>query len=251
MTTVRLTSIIIPTYNGLPLLQRSLSAIETYTDRGVTPYEVIIVDDGSQDGTAQWCQERGLRLICLPRNRGFPVACNKGMRLASGSHLLLLNNDVTVTTNWLTNLHKALASDEAIGMVGPVSNYVSGRQQVECHYNSMEQFQQLAAGANRSDPRQWEETPRLVGLCLLFSRSFYEHVGELDEQYSPGHFEDDDWSFRARQLGYRLLFCRDVLVHHEGSASFKRQDQEQVQQLLQRNRDYFMRKWRTDPHSFI
>lgn len=248
---MRLTSIIIPTYNGLPLLQRSVAAIETYTNRSETPYELVIVDNGSQDGTGEWCRERGLRFVSLPGNLGFPVACNKGMRLAIGSHMLLLNNDVTVTARWLANLHRALASDAAIGMVGPVSNYVSGRQQIECDASTMEQFQQLAAATNRSDPRQWEETQRLVGLCLLFSRSFYEHVGELDEQFSPGHYEDDDWCFRARQLGYRLLFCRDTLVHHEGSASFRQQDQEQVRQLLQRNRAYFMRKWQADPHSFI
>ncbi len=162
-----------------------------------------------------------------------------------------MNNDVTVTNNWLPNLHRALASDSRIGIVGPVSNFVSGKQQVECSFRTMEEFQQLAASVNVPDSRKWEETERLVGFCLLFSRAFYQQIGELDECFSPGHYEDDDLCFRARKMGYRLLFCRDVLIHHIGSASFKNQDTAGLQELLQRNRKLFMEKWQIDPHIYI
>ncbi len=81
---MQLTSIVIPTYNKLPLLQQAVAAIRTYTRMDETPYEIVVADNGSQDGTVEWCRQEGLRFVALPYNAGFPVACNKGMRMASG-----------------------------------------------------------------------------------------------------------------------------------------------------------------------
>ncbi|MBJ6363823.1 glycosyltransferase family 2 protein [Paenibacillus sp. GCM10012307] len=248
---MQLTSIVIPSCDGLILLKGAVAAIRNFTCQEETPYEIIIADDGSRDGTAEWCREEGLRFVSLPYNSGFPAACNKGMRMASGEYILLLNHDVTVTVNWLANLHRALASECRIGMVGPVTNYASGRQQVEGSYTTMEEFQKLAVAVNTTDPDNWEETPRLAGLCLLFTRSFYDHVGDLDERFSPGYYVDDDVCFRARKLGYKLLICRDALIHHEGSVSFREHDQSHLQALLKRNRELFIEKWQVDLDHYI
>ncbi|MNR61307.1 hypothetical protein D3C85_1830300 [compost metagenome] len=76
-------------------------------------------------------------------------------------------------------------------------------------------------------------------------------IGLLDEQFSPGHFEDDDYCYRARLAGYRIVIAKDSFVYHHGSASFIRNDQEAVDRLLKRNRQLFMNKWGVDPHQFI
>lgn len=157
------TSIIIPTFNGLGLLRSCVDAIRQLTPE---PYELIVVDNASSDGTAEYCRREKITFISLPANAGFPAACNHGLQLASGDELLLLNNDVIVSKGWLANLKAALYSAPDIGIVGPVTNYASGRQQIVTLYADIAGFHALAETANISDPSKWSETTRLVGLCF-------------------------------------------------------------------------------------
>ncbi|WP_135553102.1 glycosyltransferase family 2 protein [Paenibacillus cymbidii] len=249
MSTTLKTSIVIPTCNGNDLLAECIAAIRTHTH---TPYELIVVDNGSSDGTTAWCRtQKQLTLVSMPSNRGFPSACNAGLRLAVGDVLLLMNNDVVVGRNWLDNLLRALASRADIGMVGPMTNYVSGRQFREADYESMAQFQQAAESFNRSDPQRWSETKRLVGFCLAFKRELAERIGYLDERFSPGHYEDDDYCYRARRTGYRLLIAGDTIVHHHGSSSFRKLAPERIVKLIDSNWRKFMDKWGIDPRQYI
>lgn len=241
------TSIIIPTYNALGLLQNCIESIRAYTPE---TYEIIVVDNASDDGTADYCRTQGITFLSLPENRGFPVACNLGLLLASGDELLLLNNDVVVSRGWLHNLQAALYSSPAVGIVGPVTNYASGRQQVPVLYEGLEGYHQAAVTANIPNPAKWVETRRLVGLCFLFKRELLDAIGLLDERYSPGHYEDDDFCYRARLKGYRLLIAGDCLVHHEGSASFKEIYSTGLQELVERNHRLFMEKWQVNPADF-
>ncbi|WP_019908764.1 glycosyltransferase family 2 protein [Paenibacillus sp. HW567] len=243
-----LTSIIIPTFNGLRLLRPCIESIRAYTG---TPYEIIVVDNGSQDGTDEYCRDNKLAFISLPENRGFPVACNLGLQLASGDELLLLNNDVVVSHNWLDNLKNALYSAPDVGIVGPVTNYASGRQRVETAYTDISGYHAEAMAVHAQGAAGWIEIRRLVGLCFLFKRELMDAIGLLDERYSPGHFEDDDYCYRARMRGYRLLIAGNCLVHHEGSASFKEVYSSEIQELVLRNRKIFMDKWHVDPAQFI
>lgn len=243
-----MTSIIIPSYNGLELLRSCMDSIRKWTEE---PYETIVVDNRSTDGTYEYCVSERIKVISLPENRGFPKACNSGLRLARGGSLLLLNNDVTVTRNWLTQLKQGLFSDPMVGIVGPVTNYASGIQQINIPFDSKAQFLDIAAAHNHSDPSRWIEVPRIVGLCFMFKRELMEKIGYLDERFSPGHYEDDDYCYRARLAGYRLLVCGDTLVHHEGSASFRKSGEERLSELVKRNRELFIDKWQIDPLQYI
>ncbi|MEK3731485.1 MULTISPECIES: glycosyltransferase family 2 protein [Paenibacillus] len=243
-----MTSIIIPTYNGLHLLRTCVEHIRAYTD---VPYEIIVVDNGSHDGTGAYCTQEKLTLISLPHNLGFPAACNWGMRAARGDNLLLLNNDVYVSPRWLSGLIDALYSSEDVGIVGPVTNYASGIQQVEVGYSDLAGFVSEADRRNAPGAQDWREVRRIVGLCYLFKRSVMERIGWLDELYSPGHYEDDDYCYRARLAGFRLLVANHVLVHHEGSASFRHRFPSGFRELVERNRRRFLNKWKVDPLQFI
>jgi len=246
-----LTSIIIPTMNGLGLLRAAVASIRQYTDAGETPYEIIVADDGSTDGTAEWCIAERIPFVRRGKSFGFPGACNRGMRMAAGEQLLLLNNDAIVTRNWLVNLLTALHSSPEVGIVGPITNYASGSQQVVYPYANVAEFQRIAAEVNRSDPAKWEPALRIIGFCFLLKRVVYERVGELDERFAPGHYEDDDYCFRARMLGFGLRICRDAYIYHAGSASFKHRDAGGLQALLERNRRIFIEKWNVDPAVYI
>ncbi|MNI35159.1 hypothetical protein D3C73_891720 [compost metagenome] len=148
-------------------------------------------------------------------------------------------------------MKNALYSAPDVGIVGPVTNYASGRQQIKVPYTDISGFHAEAERMSLRGPSEWIGTRRLVGLCFLFKRELMDTIGLLDERYSPGHYEDDDYCYRARLRGYRLLIAGNCLVHHEGSASFKEVYSSRLQELVERNRRIFMDKWHADPAEFI
>lgn len=239
------TSIIIPNYNGKSLLQNCIRSIKQHTH---TPYEIIVVDNGSNDGSLAFCYEEQVKFISFPINHGFPKACNAGMKLAKGEALMLLNNDTIVTTNWLDNMLRCLYSQENIGIVGPLTNHASGQQKIKEPFTTIEEMAEMI---NQVNPSRWFEIHRIVGICMLFKRSLLSSVGYLDEQFSPGHYEDDDYCYRARLAGYRLMVAGDVFIYHEGSASFGKERTRDIKQLLSRNKQRFMNKWSVNPADFI
>ncbi len=239
------TSIILLTYNGLLYTRKCIESIRTYTPPN--DYEIIAVDNGSTDGTVEWLRAQSdLQVIYNKENAGFPKGCNQGMALAKGDNLLLLNNDTIVTPRWLEQLLACLYSDDRIGGVGPVTNAAAYYSALNVPYQTYEEMISFAGQHNLSDPSKWEERLKLVGFCLLIKREVYEAVGDLDEQFSPGNFEDDDYCLRIRQAGYRLMFCTDTFIHHEGSASF-REDPQFFYALMQTNSRKFAQKWGFSP----
>lgn len=96
------TSIIIPTYNQLHYLKECIASIVQYTPE---PYELIIIDNASDDGTAEYLKSAcGLRSRINKENLGFAGAVNQGLMMARGTTLMILNNDAVVTPNWHSNL---------------------------------------------------------------------------------------------------------------------------------------------------
>jgi GT2 family glycosyltransferase len=85
---------------------------------------------------------------------------------------------------------------------------------------------------------------------MLLKRDVYERIGGLDERFSPGPYEDDDYCLRARMHGYGLFLCRNVLVRRPGSASFERTDSGELERLRERNKRLFIDKWQIDPEIF-
>jgi len=242
------TSIVIPTYNQLNMLRQCVDSIIENTD---LPYEIIVVDNASSDGTENYLRDLGgqVRYRVLENNRGFAGAINVGMMMAKGRTILLLNNDTLVTENWLDNLLACLNSDEKIGMVGPMTNYISGDQKIDVPYTDVADMPQFAREFNKSDPASWRRTDRLTGFCLLFRRELFENVGYFDEGFEIGNFEDDDYNIRVRILGKSLVMATDTFIHHFGSVSMKALG-DRFQEVNDRNQLYFMEKWR-NPYEMI
>ena len=251
------TSIIILSCNTLELLQLCIASIHEYTEAGT--YEIIVVDNASEDGSAEWLKEqKDLRCIYNEENLGFPKGCNQGLEIATGTELLLLNSDTVVTKDWLKNLRRALCSSSKVGAVGCVTNYCSNNQRIEASYKNIEEMLAFAADYNKSDSVLWEKRTKLVGFCYLFKREVLEKIGFLDERFSPGNYEDDDFSLRILQAGYDLLLCRDTFIHHFGSASFEKklkvqneaEMRERYNATLMRNQAIFFEKWQVPEDYF-
>lgn len=245
------TSIIILSYNTVEYTRLCIESIRTYTPKN--SYEIIVVDNDSEDGSREWLrQQKDVKLIENSENKGFPAGCNQGMQAAeTGNDLLLLNSDTIVTPRWLDNLQKALHSDDQVGAVSCVTNCCSNQQAIDVSYQTVEEMMAFADNYNQYSPQKWFTWPTLVGFCFLLKREVYEKIGGLDERFSPGNYEDDDYSFAIRQVGFRLLLCADTFIHHFGSASFKQESdpskakakQAHFAEILQKNKAKFLQKW--------
>ncbi|UYO05189.1 glycosyltransferase [Paenibacillus sp. PSB04] len=238
---MKITSIIILTYNKLEYTQACIESIRRFTPRGT--YQLIVVDNLSTDGTRDWLAEQtDILTIFNDKNVGFPKGCNQGIELATGDNILLLNNDVLVSQGWLDLMTDCLYSSIDIGAVGPVTNSAYGDQEITASYTTIDEMWGFANTYNAVTKPDWEQKLKLIGFCMLIKREVIEKVGLLDEAFSPGMCEDSDYSFRIMKAGYKNILCRNVFIHHFGSTSFGDMP-EQRQQLWNRNRETFEKKW--------
>jgi GT2 family glycosyltransferase len=243
-----MSSILIVTFNNLNQTKRCLESIRHFTD---APYELIVIDNGSEDGTVIWLSDQpDVRLIANGTNRGFSEACNQGATAAKGDNILLLNNDTVVSHRWLSQLLSALYSDERTGMVGPMSNFVLPMQQLTVSFPNEDAYHSFADAFNRRDPALWREVTSLSGFCLLLRRKTWKRLSGLDESYGIGSYEDIDFCYRALKAGLTLRVAGDTFVFHEGNSSFQTNGMD-VYSIAGANRKLFLHKWRFNPERLI
>ncbi len=241
-----LTSIVIVTHNQLEYTRQCLDSIRPMTDE---PYELIVVDNGSTDGTVEYLQGfADVRPILNRFNCGFPAAVNQGMAVATGRQILLLNNDVIVTTGWLCRLLRALERDPSIGLAGPCSNFVSGPQQVAVDYEALSDLDGFAWDWGGANDGRIIDVNRLVGFCLLVRRAVIDKIGVLDEQFGVGCFEDDDYCLRAIHAGFRCVIAADAFIHHFGGRTFVGSGADAAA-IMRHNQQRFQEKWSRNGHS--
>lgn len=243
------TSIVILTLNQLAHTIRCLDSIRKYTPE---PYEIIVVDNGSMDLTADYfALQTDIQFVKNSSNVGFARGCNQGLALASGEQVLFLNNDTVVTPQWLTNMLYVLYKDEDIGMVGPLTNYASGHQQIAVPYDDLLDLDDFAIKHCRQHAGLETEVRRLIGFCMLVKQSVLEEVGAFDERYGLGNFEDDDLCLRVANAGYRLVIANDSFIHHVGHVTTNQLEQATLRQLLDTNRNEARRKWQADIYELL
>ncbi len=241
----KLTSIIILAHNQLRDTQQCLTSIEKCTPLA---HELILVDNGSNDGTTTFFrryaeQHQNVRTILNGANLGFSAGNNQGLACAQGENIVLLNNDTVVTQGWLENMLATLNGHSDCGLVGPVSNNVSGPQLVTpVGYPGLEHLPKFAAQRSAEFAGKSTEAKRLVGFCLLFRRAVLEKIGGLDAQFGSGNFEDDDYCIRASLAGFKSRIALDSFVHHTGGQTFKGAKID-YRASLDRNWDVFKAKW--------
>ncbi len=241
-----LSSIIILTFNQLEYTKITIDSLRRYT---TSPYELIVIDNASTDGTIEYLKaQKDIRTVFNEKNLGFPAGCNQGIEMAKGNYVVLLNNDVIVTTDWLKGLIECADSHPSIGIVGPMSNKVSGVQrEANPGYSRVSRVPEFAIRYRRKNRRKWYEAPRIAGLCMLIKREVLEKVGGLDATFGIGNCEDDDYCLRSRLAGYRIAIAGDVFIHHFGSVSFGKDGHERYKEFIVRNELIFKDKWGITP----
>jgi GT2 family glycosyltransferase len=238
-------SIVVVSFDSLAFTRLCVETV--LAEPAQPPFELIVVDNASSDGSRGYLEELAARdarvtLLANDENAGFPAACNQGLAAARGSVLVLLNSDAIVPPGWLARLGSHL--EDGAGLVGPVTNRIGNEAEVPVSYETYGDF--LREAADRAAKRRGEtiEIPTLTMFCLAMGREAWEAIGPLDESFGVGTLEDDDYSQRARRAGLQLRCAEDVLVHHFGEGSFgKLFGDGSYSRLLARNRRQFARKW--------
>jgi GT2 family glycosyltransferase/glycosyltransferase involved in cell wall biosynthesis/Tfp pilus assembly protein PilF len=215
-------SIIIPTFNNLPLTRQCLDALGRHSPPGT--YEIIVVDNGSNDGTREFlrAQEKlgALRACFNEKNLGFARACNQGAQTARGEWLLFLNNDTLPTPGWLDALLAASQRPE-VGVVGAKLLYPDGRVQHAGigFLNGIPDHPHRFAAADATEVNQFRELDMVTAACLLVSRSVFLHLRGFDEVFQNG-VEDIDLCLRVRATGQKVVYEPKAVLHHlEGQTS--------------------------------
>lgn len=252
-------SIIIPVLNDWSYTRSALESIKRYTGE---PYEIIVVDNGSNvpilnhiKGFCKRNPELRVTYVRADKNLGFSGGCNRGIEVSRGDLLVILNNDVLVTPGWLESLKKSFRDTRiGVGIAGPLSNFVAGAQLVEdcpLRFESPDRidFGALSSYALKLRERNWGRyisVPFLIGLCMAIKREVVEEIGGFDERFYPGNFEDNDLCLRARLKGYEALICCEAFVYHFGSKTFKSLDCS-YEETLRENMLRFTEKWGVSP----
>jgi GT2 family glycosyltransferase len=215
-----LVSIIMPVFNLLDYTKIAIDSIRRFTD---APYELIVVDNASSDETPGYlATQSDLVVIRNTENLGHAGGTNVGMLASHGDYLVGINNDAVATSNWLSNLLLCAESDERIGLVSPVTNYIGNpEQRVRVSFDNLEDMQEFAVSFNRSDPSKWMDHDPF-GFCFMVKRKVVEEVGYLSEDNDLGLGDDIEYNIRLRRAGYRCVLARDTFVYHFGSRTFRR-----------------------------
>jgi GT2 family glycosyltransferase len=246
-------SIVMVTYNSLAYTKMCLASLLGHG--WYAGDELIIVDNNSADQTRDFLHEVQQRnpfvhLELNHSNRGFAAANNQGLARTSGDILILLNNDTIVMPGWRDALMRWL-EQPGTGIVGPVTNRTCNEAQIDAPYRTYAELENFAIEHMRSQQGRASELPMLAMFCLAMRRQVFEKVGPLDEQFEVGMFEDDDYSRRVRQAGYKVVCAEDLFVHHFGQAAFGELCiNDTYDAIYEANRKRFEEKWhiRWEPH---
>jgi len=233
--------VVIPTYNGWELTGRCIAHLAEQS----IPHSVIVVDNGSTDGTPERARETGARVVELGANLGFPVACNRGAAAGNGEIIVLLNNDVEARPDFLERLVRPLEEDSRVGTAAALLVRPGERTIDSIGLTADRTYAGFPRLRGRPVAQAAAVSPVLAGPAGgggAYRRTAWEQLRGLDEGVLF-YGEDVDLALRMRAAGWKAVAVPDAVAVHLGSASFG------VRSPFQRyqsgfSRGYFMRRYR-------
>lgn len=218
-------AVVIPSWNSAGLLPRCLDSLE---DQGVE-IELLVVDNGSGDGSVELLRERSVPHLSLPRNVGFAAAVNLGASRVGADAVLALNADTVLGPGCLAALHGALAADPGLGGVQPRLLQLEGETGDAASARLYSAGQaltrdgravEIGAGEEQRPPLlRRREVFGVCGAACLLRRQLFDQLGGYDESYFA-FYEDVDLNVRARIAGWRFEYVPEAVVWHLGNASW-------------------------------
>ncbi|MBM3208986.1 glycosyltransferase family 2 protein [Candidatus Shapirobacteria bacterium] len=235
-------SIVIPNWNGEKLLRKNLPKV-----LAAHANEVVVVDDGSTDGSTEFLKkispkEAKLRILGLKKNYGFVYACNLGMKEARSEAVVLLNNDVIPQEDFLRYISSHFQDPNlfAVSLHEPNWSWakIEWKRGFFDHSPGIKSRVAHVSG--------WAS-----GGSAVFRKSIWEKLGGFDQIYHPFYWEDIDLSYRAWKRGYKIIWEPKAIVHHEHEQTVSRFSPDYVRRISERNQLLFIWKNISDPKMIL
>ena len=237
-------SVIVLSWNGMEFLEDCLDAVlsQDYAD-----LEIIVVDNGSSDGSADFVQARypDVRLIRNQRNLGFSAGNNVGLRAARGDVLVLLNQDTVVQPGWLGALAQTF-EDPTVGIAGCKALYPDGTIQHAGGFVYGPRAETDHIGRYDPDDAHFDElgdVDFVTGAALGISRDALSKVGLLDEGFCPAYYEDVDWCYTTREAGLRVVYNLSARLIHLETPTAQREGHAHKHALHQGRLRFVFKHW--------
>ncbi len=235
-------SAVVPVYGGEEELVACLEGLESCSD---LLHEAIVVDNASPDNCADIAECFEVAdVIRSDENLGFGAGSNLGALSATGDVVLFLNSDAVLTRAGLIETIESLMAEEMAGAAGPLTNAAGHGQVIEPGFDSLEEMP-LFAETLAFAGRKVRESDMAVGFCLAVKQSVLDDVGLFDEAFGLGWFEDNDLCYRIRRSGRKVLVVESAYVHHFGSKTFARIEQNH-RERFKKNEQIYFDKWARD-----
>lgn len=245
-------SIIIVNWNTKELLKGCLDSVRKCTDH--VHYEIIVVDNASHDDSVRMLKSEypSVRLIVNESNEGFSRANNKGIRVASGKFILLLNSDTFIEGNVFFNLVEFMKEIPEVGICSPAILNLDGEVQTmrTCDITPFQSFKRIINCYTIEQDRRLMfdekkdviEAEIVAGVCFMVRGKVFREVGLLDENYFM-YNEEDDFCRRARGKGWRIAYLPSIGIYHHRGGSYSDRDTKLMVRVKAYESDlYFFRK---------
>ena len=212
------TTIIIPNYNGLSFMEPCFESLKEQT---VRDFKVLVVDNGSTDGSVEWLKEHRIPSVFLKENTGFSGAVNTGIRAADTPYVLLLNNDTRVEPGFVAAMERAMDQSPKIFSV---SSRMIQMYHPELLDDAGDMYSILGWAYQRGVGRSselYQKSCRVFSACAgaaIYRRAVFHEIGLFDELHFA-YLEDIDVGWRAKLYGYDNIYCPDAVVYHVGSGT--------------------------------
>jgi GT2 family glycosyltransferase len=246
-----LVSVIVVNWNRWPLLRACLHSLARQTYQ---PFEVILVDNGSTDGSpalarAEFTPLLTLRIIENPDNRGFCAANNQGIAAARGSLIALLNNDAEAAPEWLAALAAPFQHHPELGMAASkILVWESPNRIDKAGHLIYWDGQNRGRGSGQLDTGQFDTVEEVLwpdGCAAMYRKSMLDQIGGFDEDLFA-YADDAELGLRARIAGWKCLYIPQAVVRHHRGATLGVMSSRRIE-LIERNRVLLVAKlfpWR-------
>ena len=211
-------TVVIPNYNGLKFMEPCFAALEAQSEKN---FDVLVVDNGSTDGSVEWLKESGIPSVFLPENIGFPGAVNIGIKKAETPYVILLNNDTEPKPDYIREMIRMI---ERSPKIFSVSSRIIQLHHKELMDDAGDMYSLLGWAFQRGvgQPVAGYKKPcRVFAACAaaaIYRRDVFEEIGYFDESHFA-YLEDVDVGYRARIYGYDNVYCPAAELYHVGSGT--------------------------------
>ncbi len=211
-------TVVIPNYNGLRFMEPCMAALEK---QNCKDFEILVVDNGSSDGSVEWLKSHQYPTIFLEENTGFSGAVNVGIKASKTPFVLLLNNDTEVEPDFIGEMIKAIRRSDKIFAVSSKMVQMYHKELMDDAgdmYSVLGWAYQRGVGRSSKGYNREREVFSACAGAAIYRRVVFEQIGYFDEMHFA-YLEDIDVCYRAKIFGWHNRYCPTAVVYHVGSGT--------------------------------